>query len=185
MKLRYFIFVLQLLVIYTIKLDSLLSVLLDLKFKFLVCPVYLLGFITVMVIEKKYLHVQNSMIVIIFISLLGASCYIYSFLLLNEELMRLPLNLTLYTFLIVSKLMMIKVSFEVPQNLKFCGANTYFGVSLLRGTSAIIVYICHFCDEKDYFKLILVFLHTISLLYSYFLCKPKTCVRVAQNYVIG
>ena len=182
LKIKYLIFVLQLLVIYTIKLDCLVN-LLQKNYKHLLVVVYLLGFITAMVIERKFLYFQFTMLFIVIISVLGSLCYISSNIIGNDDkLSILVLFLTLYMFLIISKLMVIKVSFEIPQNLRFFGLNTYLGVSLIRGISFIIAFMY---NQAPNFRFIFVLLHVLSLLYSYFLSKPKTFMRVAQNYVIG
>ena len=183
MKIKYLIFVLQLLVIYIIKLDCLVNLLQQKKYKLLLVVVYLLGFITAMVIERKFLYFHFTMLFIVIISVLGSLCYISSNIIgHDDELSILVLFLTLYMFLIISKLMVMKVSFEIPQNLRFCGFNTYLGVSLIRGISFIIAFMY---NRAPKFRFIFVLLHVFSLLYSYFLNKPKTFMRVAQNYVIG
>jgi hypothetical protein len=182
MKINYLIFILQLLVIYTIKLDCLVNLLKQKQYSLII--VYLLGFVTAVVIERKFLYFQFTMLFIVIISVLGSLCYISSVIIrgYNYELSKLVLLLTLYMFLIISKLMVMKVSFEIPQNLRFCGLNTYLGVSLIRGISFIIAFVY---NPAPNFRFIFVFLHALSLLYSYSLCKPKTFMRVAQNYVIG
>ena len=184
MKINYLIFILQLLVIYTIKLDCLVNLLKQNQYSLLLIIVYLLGFVTAVVIERKFLYLQFTMLFIVIISVLGSLCYISSVIIrgYNYELSKLVLLLTLYMFLIISKLMVMKVSFEIPQNLRFCGLNTYLGVSLIRGISFIIAFMY---NPAPNFRFIFVFLHALSLLYSYSLCKPKTFMRVAQNYVIG